>query len=317
MTLTTVDAIFAALEAEPRASFDAWGVSASHLGRACDRELWLSLRWASEPEAITGRKLRIFERGDLEERRILADLRRAGVLVEDLDPATGRQWRFALAKGWLRGKADGICAGLPEAPGERHVLEIKSLKAADWRAIVKHGLAKAKPDHWRQLHAGMAGLEIPRGIYLGTNKDTEELLAEFVALDPAEAAADEARVLRLVEADHAPLRAADQPEAFVCRFCPHVAICHEGALPRRSCRTCLHFSLGRDGAGHCARFDHPRAPIGQRIGADCEAHLFLPSLISGEQIDADDGAETVTYRRPDGSVWVDGEKDEHGRRTWS
>lgn len=317
MSGSTVEAIFAALAAEARPQFDAWGISASHLGRACDRELWLSLRWASPPEDLTGRKLRIFERGDIEERRILADLRRAGVVVDDLDPATGRQWRFALASGWLRGKADGICRGLPEAPEERHVLEIKSLKAADWRAIQKHGLAKVKPEHWRQLHAGMEGLKISRGIYLGVNKDTEELLAEFLTLDPAEAAADEARVLRLVEADHAPLRAAEKPEAFVCRFCPHAATCHEGALPRRSCRTCLHFSFGRDGSGHCACFDQPRAPEAQKRGSECEAHLFLPSLIPGEQIDADEAAETVTYRRPDGSTWIDGAKDESGRRTWS
>lgn len=316
MTASTVDAIFEAIAAEARPQFDAWGISASHLGRTCDRELWLSLRWASEPELLTGRKLRIFERGDIEERRIIADLRRAGVTVEDADPATARQWRFALANGWLRGKADGVCVGLLESPDVKHVLEIKSLKAADFRAIQKHGLAKAKPDHWHQLHSGMLGLGIPRGIYIGTNKDTEEILSEFLAHDAATAEAQLRRVGQIVGADRAPARMGRDAEAFVCKFCPHKGVCHAGGLARRSCRTCLHFSFGRDGNGHCARFGKPLSPDAQKRGLECETHLFLPCLVSGEQIDADEAAETVTYRRPDGSVWTDGAKDESGRRTW-
>jgi hypothetical protein len=77
-------------------------------------------------------------------------------------------------------------------------------------------------------------------------------------------------------------------------------------MARRHCRTCLHFAFGRDGNGHCARFDEPRSPQRQQEGKDCPAHLFLPTLVPGEQVDADPEAETVTYRMPDGAVWVDG-----------
>jgi len=35
----------------------------------------------------------------------------------------------------------------------------------------------------------------------------------------------------------------------------------------------------------------------------------MPSLVDGEQIDADEQAETVTYRKPDGSQWIDGGHD--------
>ena len=67
--------------ADPRSAYEGYGVGASALGTPCDRQIWLTLRWASPPETPTGRQLRIFERGDIEEERVLADLRRAGIEV--------------------------------------------------------------------------------------------------------------------------------------------------------------------------------------------------------------------------------------------
>lgn len=304
--MPTVDAIWRAMEAVPRREYEGYGISASALGAECDRQLWYSLRWASPDEAINGRKLAIFERGNWEEDRILQALKLAGLTVWPVDPETGRQWTFALAKGWLRGKADGQASGAIEAPKAVHCLEIKSLKAADFRAILKHGLAKAKPEHWHQLHAGMAGLGATRGLYIGRNKDTEELLTERIRLDEAEIAKQEARVLRLVDMHDAPGRISEKPDAFACRFCRHKAACHDGAFARRHCRTCLHFTLTENGIGHCARWQEPRDPAAQRAGSECPAHLYLPDLVPGEQVDADEEAETVTYRMADGSIWIDG-----------
>ena len=307
----TVDAIWAArlAEAAARPQYEGYGISASELGQECDRRMFYTLRWTSPPEQMTGRKLRIFERGDIEEERVIADLRRAGLDVLDRDPDTGRQFSFTLANGWLRGKADGRAWGFIEAPKAEHVIEIKSLKAADWRAIEKHGLRAKKPEHWHQLHTGMLGLGVNRGAYIGVNKDTEEILIERVHLDQEEGNRQEARVLRAVAAHEAPQRISEKPDFFTCRFCPHHAHCHTGTDARRHCRSCLHFSFGDGGNGHCDRFDKPLKPAEQRAGATCPAHLYLPSLVHGEQIDADPEAETVTYRKPDGSIWIDGQQE--------
>lgn len=308
--MPTVEAIWAAIEAENagRPHYDGYGIAASALGSECDRQLWYGLRWSSPPEAMTGRKLRIFQRGDIEEWRVIADLRRAGLHVEDADPATGRQWAFSWAGGVIRGKADGVVlSGVIEAPKAQHVLEIKSLKASDWRAIMKHGLAKAKPEHWHQLHAGMVGLGIARGLYVGVNKDTEEILTERLRLDAEAAARCEARALRIRDSHDAPPRISDKPDSFACRFCAHGALCHGGGFARRHCRTCLHFTFGDNGDGHCERFSEPRGPKAQAQG--CPAHLYLPALVAGDQIDADEAAETITYQRPDGSIWIDGAQE--------
>ena len=58
------------------------------------------------------------------------------------------------------------------------------------------------------------------------------------------------------------------------------------------------------------RFDEPRSPQRQQEGRDCPTHLFLPALVSGEQVDADPEAETVTYRMRDGTVWIDGPREQ-------
>jgi hypothetical protein len=309
--MPTVDAIMDALarEAAERPAYEGYGISASKLGSECDRELWYGLRWTSPPETITGRKVRIFERGNWAEDRLIACLRKAGLDVLDRDPNTGRQFRFSLARGFLRGKADGRCWGVIEAPKAEHVVEVKSLKAADFRAILKHGLLKAKPEHWYQLHSGMAGLGADRGLYIGENKDTEEILTERVRFDGEVAARSVARVERIVATDDPPSRVSDKPDNFACRFCDHAAVCHRGAFARRSCRTCLHFTFGSDGNGHCARFNEPRDPARQKEGETCVAHLFLPGLVPGEQVDADPEAETITYRMNDGSDWTDGAQE--------
>lgn len=318
----TVDAIYAARRAreDERPSYMGYGIPASLLGSPCDRQLFLTLRWASAPEVVDGRRLRIFDRGNAAETRIIEDLRAAGLEVLDSDPDTGRQFKLELANGWLRGKADGVARGVLEAPKAMHVIEIKCLKAADWRAIQKHGLAAKKPEHWHQLHTGMAALGISRGLYIAENADTMELLTERLHLDIEESNRQIARVHALTEMHEAPLgmlgscstdlQREKQSNTPPCRFCSHRPLCFENAMPLRNCRTCLHFSFERGPDGHCARFDQPLRPFEQQAGKDCPAHLYLPTLIPGEQVDADPERELITYQMRDGSYWTDGAEKE-------
>jgi hypothetical protein len=40
--------------------------------------------------------------------------------------------------------------------------------------------------------------------------------------------------------------------------------------------------------------------------AGCPAMLFIPALVPFEQVDVDEEREEITYRRPDGTLFVDG-----------
>lgn len=304
----TVEAIYSALAKRANHS-DSRGVPMSAVANECSRAIWYGLRWAAPPEELTGQKQRRFGTGHREEERLLNDLEAAGVTVERTDPATGQQFRVELANGWLRGKIDGRAIGLLEAPKAMHVVECKSHNDRSFKEVVKKKLREGKPDHYAQIQLYMHAQGLSRGLYLAVNKNTDELYAERVEYDPAYCLQLEAKVARVVAANDAPPRLHDDPRskaAFACQWCPALTLCHEGTWARVNCRTCLSAEF-RDGAEvWCTLTGKALSYEEQQRG--CGQHLYLPSLVPGEQSDANPAARTVTYRLPDGSTWIDGGK---------
>jgi PD-(D/E)XK nuclease superfamily len=313
----TVEAILAAYEID---AGDGWRehLGASVIGRECDRALWYEFRWVTRA-AQSGRMLRLFETGRLEEERLIRNLRRIGVTVLDVDPDTGRQWHVQAHGRHFGGSLDGVGLSIPEAPKTWHVLEFKTHNAKSFAELKQHGVRKAKPEHWCQMQVYMHLTGLTRALYLAVCKDTDALHAERVRDDHEEAERLIARAGRIIFAPRPPARISDDPDWFQCRLCPHHDVCHGDRVPARTCRGCLHVTPAEDGAWHCARFDRaalrgdhqgrpwePAAlsPDEQRAG--CGSHLLIPDLIQGEQIDADPDGAWVAYLKPDGSVWRDG-----------
>ena len=86
-------------------------LGASTLGHPCDRWLWLSFRWAVQPE-FPGRILRLFRRGHNEEATIISDLRAIGLDVRKVSA----QHRVDFGS-HVSGSLDAIIdKGVPEAP---------------------------------------------------------------------------------------------------------------------------------------------------------------------------------------------------------
>jgi hypothetical protein len=296
----TVDAILAAYEAAQDSGYrDHLG--ASLIGHACERAIWYSWRWATRARH-TGRLLRLFQSGHLAEPRFIADLRRIGVTVLDVDPDTGRQWVVRDASGHFGGSMDAVAIGLLEAPKTWHACEFKTHSAKSFKELKEKGVEQAKPLHWAQIQAYMHLADLERAFYLAVNKDTDELYQERVKRDAEAGLRIVAKAERIIASPQPPARVSDDPAWWQCRFCDHHAVCHDGALPERHCRSCLHSTPVAGGAWHCARLHTALTPQAQRIG--CAAHLFIPGLVRAEQIDA--GEDWVSYRMPDGSEWRDG-----------
>ena len=133
----TTEAIYRALAAKARQG-DNRGVGMADAGNECSRAIFYKLRWSAPLEEITGQKERRFETGRREETRLLDDLEAAGIEVERIDPATGKQFTAELASGWLRGKMDGRALGVPEAPKTVHVVECKSHSDKSFKELLKH-----------------------------------------------------------------------------------------------------------------------------------------------------------------------------------
>ena len=296
----TISAIYASYEASADAGYRAH-LGASLIGTACERALWYAFRWATRARH-TGRLLRLFDTGNLAEGRFVADLRRIGVTVLDLDPATGRQWNLRDATGHFGGSMDAVARGLPEAPTTWHVCEFKTHSAKSFAKLKAEGVAKSKPLHWAQMQAYMQLAGLDRAFYLAVCKDTDELYQERVHHDAEAGLRILAKAARIIDAVRPPARISQDPAWWQCRFCDHHAACHAGAAPERHCRSCLHASPVQAGDWYCARHSALLDRRDQEAG--CAAHLYLPDLVAAEQLDA--GEDWVSYRLPDGGEWRDG-----------
>lgn len=296
----TVAAIYAAYEASQGSGYREH-LGASLIGNDCERALWYSFRWTTRARH-TGRLLRLFDTGNLAEARFVADLRRIGVTVLDIDPASGRQWTVRAEGGHFGGSMDAVAIGLPEAPKTWHLVEFKTHSAKSFAALQKDGVQKSKPLHYAQMQVYMhlAGLE--RAFYLAVNKDDDALYQERIKPDAEFALRLLAKAERIINAPRPPAGISQDPAWWQCRFCDHHAACHEAAMPERHCRSCLHSSPAPGGEWICARHSHRLTRRDQENG--CPAHLYIPDLVHGEQIDA--GEDWVSYRLPDGSEWRDG-----------
>lgn len=296
----TVDAIYAAYEADAETGYRAH-LGASLIGNDCPRAIWYGFRWATRARH-TGRILRLFQTGHLAEPRFVADLRRIGVTVLEVDPDTGRQWTLRDAGGHFGGSMDAVAIGFLEAPKAWHVCEFKTHSAKSFAKLQADGVTISKPLHWAQMQAYMQLAGIDRAFYLAVCKDTDALYQERIRHDADAALRILAKAERIIAAARPPARISDDPAWWQCRLCDHHAVCQDGQAVERHCRACLHAAPVDGGAWHCGRHDHPLARQDQEAG--CAAHLFIPDLVPGEQLDA--GEDWVSYRLPDGSTWQDG-----------
>lgn len=299
-TSSTLLEIQAAIEA----GHDDWesvGVPAGDIGIECDRQIWLSFRRASPGERIDWQKRRIFERGNIEEERLIDLLRLVGCEV------WGQQDRVRAAGGHLRGKIDGRVLGIVEAPKSEHIVECKSAKQEVFREVKKKGVKDGKPDHYATFQFYMFGLGVDRVYYMMTNKNDEDLHLERVEYDAAFAIRAVARIERIINMPEPPMRLCKKRDDFRGRFCRQAAVCWGEEMPRAHCRTCIHSTplMTGNAAWDCARWHQPLSLDDQAAG--CPAHLFIPSMLAGlEMINADEASETITYRLPNGELWVDG-----------
>src|SRR5690606_7775081 len=144
----TLSAIYASYEARQGDGFrDHLG--ASLIGKPCARALWYDFRWAA-PARHPGRILRLFETGQLEEARLVRDLRATGATGLEVDPEPGRQFGVEAHGGHFAGSLDGVALGLLEAPKTWHLLEFTPHSAKSFAVLVAKGAPLAKAQHAAQ-----------------------------------------------------------------------------------------------------------------------------------------------------------------------
>ena len=232
-------------------------LGASLLGRECERAIWYGFHWATEPH-FDGRMLRLFNRGHLEEGRLLATLELVGCTVWQHDE-NGNQFMFASFSDHMGGALDCVARGVPGYEEDPCLSEFKThgeksfTKLAgspdDWRkhlanptrcAFMGEGVREAKFEHFVQMQLYMGKWGLKRALYLAVNKNADDIYAEIVPFDAAVFTAFDSRAAKLISATEPPKRVSENPSWYLCKFCDAGKICHSAAVPAKNCRTCRH-----------------------------------------------------------------------------
>mgnify|MGYP001022476653 CR=1 FL=1 len=215
-------------------------LGASVIGRECPRSVALSYRKASPDAAAgSGRMVRLFNRGHMEEARLAACLQVAGFQLKLVSKDGGQ---ISYKTGDLQGSVDGV---IRLQDGSLAVLEFKTVNRKAWDKLERDG--QIKPEHLTQMQCGMHGLGLKRALYLASCKDTDAIQVYLVDYEgePTEA-------LNLAaDITHGLIPSKLQDTDFRCRFCDHKAFCHDGSAPVASCRTCVHASFEGNGKVSC------------------------------------------------------------------
>jgi hypothetical protein len=305
----TLEAVDRALEALGRSRPPRPHLGMSKAGKECPRATWYGFRWATAPDfdAATLKRFEDGHRGEdlMAERLRLVD----GLMLVTHDPDSGRQWSFSDHGGHFQGSIDGAVLGLIQAPKTWHLWEHKQVgeKALDELEKLKRTYGeKAALKRWRSVYYAQAVLYmhyagLDRHYLTAASPGGRRVVSVRTEADETEAQRLIAQAKRIIDAQHPPEKISERPDWWQCRMCDHWSVCHGGQLPQANCRTCLHATPVENG-WHCARWDAPLSVEEQRQG--CPAHLYIPSLVPGEQEDA--GGDWVSYRMPDGSIWTDG-----------
>lgn len=225
-------------------------MGASMLGGECGRALWYGFRWFTRPH-FSGRVLRLFNRGHLEEARFISCLLTIGVTVYQQDE-NGNQFRISDAGGHLGGSGDGVAVGIPDVPaGMPCLLEFKTHNDASFKALQKEGVRAAKFEHYVQMNIYMRKMGLPVALYGAVNKNNDELYMEIVWLDEQTADTFIDRGKKIIFMHEAPAKLNNSPGWFGCKFCDHKPVCHLHVAPERTCRSCVSADCNEDGSWYC------------------------------------------------------------------
>lgn len=252
-------------------------LGASQIGETCDRALWLKFRWVLLT-SFPARVLRMFNRGHLEEARMLAMLRIIGCQVYAAD-ASGNQYRISQHGGHFGSALDGAIIGCPDVPaGEPVLLEGKCLNTKRFAKVADVGCAEAEHKHYGQIQAVLAsdlvrGWGIRRALYFVVDKNTDEIHCELIDVArTGDAMLDRARWI--ISSPTPPSRLRNASLGWhECKYCDVRKVCLERQAPVMNCRTCRHSAPLPDGSWRCVAFCHPLSKEQQLAG--CSEHTEL------------------------------------------
>lgn len=250
-------------------------LGASVIGKSCERATWYSFRWFKKP-AFSGRMLRLFNRGHLEEGRFISSLLSIGITIYQQDE-NGKQYRISDAGGHFGGSGDGVAIGIPDLPaGLPCLLEFKTHSDKYFKELEKKGVKEAKFEHYVQMNVYLKKMGLTVALYGAVNKDTDEYYFEIIYLDELIADMYINKAKKLVFMQTPPKKINPSPGWYECKFCDYNRICHFNIEGEKNCRTCYYSRPEQDGSWTCNepnRLGNPLTEDEQLAG--CNLHVKI------------------------------------------
>lgn len=256
-------------------------MGASQIGGECSAQIWNDFRWLKF-ENLSGQKLRLFNRGHLEEPRFVSYLTQMGFEIKEFDLATGEQFGIMGCDGHFGGHLDGLAK-----PPARYMLSSDLIFLSEYKThseksftklagkkemdsqwnlkprIGGEGMKASKPQHYKQMCCYGRAYSLQYGLYVAVNKDTDEIYFEIVELDWNLADDMFRKADGFIKSQVQPMKIAMTETFWLCKGCVHIGICHRKEIPQKNCRSCIHAYPVANSEWVCNR---PIEPIGE--GAD-------------------------------------------------
>ena len=269
-------------------------LGASVIGRPCDREIWLSFRWALA-KSFDGRMLKLFKRGHFEEYIMIGDLEKVGIAFEK--GTTGDEQKHLVFLPHFEGSPDGIIeSGVPGAQKKKHLFECKTMSKKNFDKLEKD--REIKKEHVAQMNIYMRALGLDAALYCAVCKDDDRLFFERVKYDEKIATYSMERARRIIQSARMPepINGAS-PEWFQCKMCSAYDFCHitkKITCREVNCRTCAHSTPAETGKWTCALYSLDDIPLDdQRTG--CADHVIHPDLVPWIMREEESTIEAAAY----------------------
>lgn len=243
-------------------------MGASVIGDDCRAKIWGDFRWLSR-EKFTGQKLRLFNRGHLEEPRFIKLLRGMGFEVKEHDE-NGEQFGMIGCRGHFGGHLDGLCKAPERYQLETDLIILDEYKSHNEKSYAKlagpkdqdgqynlrirhggQGVKLSKPQHFDQMCCYGRTYNCKYGLYVAVNKETDEIYFEIVPLDWNNADNLFRKADILIRSQRMPQKIAETETFWKCKGCSQIGVCHRKELPPKSCRSCVFAVPEDDGKWQC------------------------------------------------------------------
>lgn len=198
-------------------------IGASEIGSECERKLYYSYHKFPKKRS-SSRLLRLFNRGKLEEARIIAYLTLMGLDVHATDE-NNNQFYF---KEW-DGAFSGHCDGIIKLSEEEYILlEMKTMNTKSFTELTSKGVQRSHPHYYSQVQVYMGAFNLQQSLFVTVCKETDDIYFQLVSYDEQEYKAMRSKAYNIITAYNidALKRLSSIPSYYKCKWCEYHSICY-------------------------------------------------------------------------------------------